>query len=112
MQVSFVYITTANRAEAQQIGRTLVEERLAACVNIFDNMDAIYWWADEVQEIGEVVIIAKTREELVDGLVERVKGMHSYNCPCIVVLPITNGNPAYIEWIRDETRPAETLVIQ
>lgn len=108
-EVRFIYITAPNKPEAQQIGRTLVQERLAACANIFENMEAIYWWGDELQETGEVVIIAKTRAELVPALVERVKGMHSYACPCVVSMPIESGNPAYLEWIVMETRPAETV---
>jgi periplasmic divalent cation tolerance protein len=108
-EVRFIYITAPTKAEAQLIGRTVVEERLAASANIFENMEAIYWWGDELQETGEVVIIAQTRADLAEALVERIKSMHSYACPCILVLPIASGNPAFLDWIAAETRPAETL---
>lgn len=106
--VRFVYITVPTKKEAYSIGRRLVEERLAACANLFDSMESIYWWGDELQETGEVVLIVKTREELVDALTDTVKEMHSYACPCIVSMPITGGNSAYHEWIVAETRPRET----
>lgn len=101
---SFIYITTKDKPEALAIGRALVQERLVACANIFESMEAIYWWGDEVQEVGEVVLIAKTRSALVSAVVERVQQLHSYNCPCVVALPIADGNPAYLNWLAHETR--------
>ncbi len=105
-EFSFIYITTKDKSEAMAIGRALVQERLAACINVFDNMEAIYWWGDEIYEVGEVVLIAKTRSELVAELTARVQSMHSYNCPCVVALPIVAGNPAYLAWLGHETRQA------
>lgn len=99
----FVYITAGNRAEAVQIGRTLVEARLAACANVIDPVTSIYWWEGAVQEDTEAVLVLKTQAELVPALTERVKAMHSYSCPCVVALPIEDGNPAYIDWIARET---------
>jgi periplasmic divalent cation tolerance protein len=103
-EFAFIYITTKDKPEAMSIARTLVQERLAASANVFDNMEAIYWWGDEIYEVGEVVLIAMTRASLVDELTERVKSMHSYNCPCIVAMPMTNGNPAYFSWMAHESR--------
>lgn len=108
-EVRFIYITLPTKTEAQSIGFRLVEDRLAACVNIFENMESIYWWGDELQMTGEVVMIAKTREELVEALTDTVKSMHSYACPCVVSMPIIGGNPAYHEWIIAETRNPESL---
>lgn len=99
----FVYITASNRAEAVQIGRTLVEARLAACANVIDSVTSIYWWEGAVQEDTEAVLVLKTQAELVPALTERVKVMHSYSCPCVVALPIEDGNPAYLDWIARET---------
>ncbi len=110
MQVSAVYITTKDKEEAQHIGRILVEERLVACANIFAEAYSIYWWADEVSEVGEAVMVCKTRTELVDRVIERVKGLHTYNAPGITAWEINNGNPAYLQWIYTETRPAQVLV--
>jgi len=103
MAQSLVYMTTETAAEAERIGRVLVAERLAACVNIVDGMRSIYWWEGEVQESGETILIAKTRTSLVDRLTERVRELHAYDCPCIVSLAIDGGNPAFLDWIDAET---------
>lgn len=103
MNLNFVYITCADRAEADKIGRALVEARLAACINIIDGMNSIYWWEGKIGEGKETVLIAKTKEALVSKLIEKVKSLHSYSCPCIVTLPIADGNPDFLEWIEKET---------
>jgi periplasmic divalent cation tolerance protein len=102
MEIRLVYMTAGSREEAGTIGRELVEGRLAACVNIIDHMRSLYWWEGEVQEDTEVVLIAKTTETKLPALVEKVKSMHSYDCPCIVSLPISGGNGAFLEWIAAE----------
>ena len=104
MDLRLVYITTKDKAEAQKIGKTLVENRLAACANIIDKMSSIYWWEGKVQNANETVLIAKTRASLVQELIKKVKELHSYDCPCIVSLPIENGNPQFLDWIEKETR--------
>jgi periplasmic divalent cation tolerance protein len=104
MNVNLIYITAGSMDEAKAIGKELVSNRLAACVNLIDNMNSLYWWQGEIQEDSEVVLIAKTTEFLVPQLIEKVKSMHSYECPCIVSLPIADGNPAFLEWIATETR--------
>jgi periplasmic divalent cation tolerance protein len=103
MKACMVYMTMESPDQAKRIGRALVEERLAACVNIIDGMTSLYWWQGKIDEGHETVVIAKTRAELVAALTERVKAMHSYSCPCVVSLPIEGGNPAFIEWIGAET---------
>jgi periplasmic divalent cation tolerance protein len=104
METSFIYMTAESVDAARDIGRELVSSRLAACVNILDNMNSLYWWEGEIQDDREVVLIAKTRTSLVPRLTEKVKSLHSYDCPCIVSLPIQDGNPAFLEWIVQETR--------
>ncbi|MBI4411376.1 MAG: divalent-cation tolerance protein CutA [Deltaproteobacteria bacterium] len=103
MRYAVVYITCSNRTEADKIGRTLVEERLAACVNIIDGMNSIYRWEGKIEEAKETVLIAKTRETLVKKLIEKAKSLHSYDCPCIVALPITDGNHDFLVWIEKTT---------
>jgi periplasmic divalent cation tolerance protein len=104
MTVNFVYITVGNTDEAKKIGKALVSYRLAACVNIIDNMYSMYRWEGEIQNDKEVVLIAKTMESLVPALIDKVKSMHSYDCPCIVSLPILDGNKAFLEWIAEQTK--------
>ena len=106
MAVSFCYVTAGSREEALAIGRTVVEERLAACANVLDGMSSIYWWQGAVEEGSEVVIIAKTTAGRVGTIIDRVKALHSYSVPCVVALPIESGNPAFMQWIADETAPA------
>ncbi len=104
MAANFVYMTAGSKAEAQKIAKALVEYRLAACVNILENMQSIYRWEEEIQEDTEVVLIAKTTESLVSELIEKVKSLHSYDCPCIVSLPILDGYPPFLNWIHDEVK--------
>lgn len=106
MSVCMVYMTAANEEEAEKIGRTLVEQRLAACVNILPGMRSMYWWDGGVQSGSEVVVLAKTRTDLVDALTSAVKRVHSYDVPCVVSLPLEGGNPDFLNWIYDETKRA------
>ena len=106
MTQSLIYVTASSRDEAVKIGRQVVEKRLAACANVLAGTASIYWWEGAVTENEEVSLILKTRTDLVDRLVERVKEIHSYDCPGVVALPITGGNPAFLDWIDAET--AET----
>ena len=99
MAVHFVYMTAGSKAEAQKIGKALVESRLAACVNILDNMQSIYRWEEKIQEDSEVVLIAKTSDTLVSRLIDKVKSLHSYDCPCVVSLPVLDGYRPFVEWI-------------
>jgi len=104
MKLSLVYVTAKDDDEARRIGRELVEARLAAGVNIVPAVSSIYRWQGEVRDNTEAVLIAKTREALVPRLIDKVKSLHSYDCPCIVALPILDGNPAFLDWIADETQ--------
>ena len=101
---SLVYMTVGNKAEAMAIGNELVSHRLAACVNIIDQMNSIYRWDGEVQIDSEVVMIAKTTSSNVPELIEIVKANHSSECPCIVSIPTNGGNPAFLNWISQEVK--------
>ena len=104
MAVNLIYITTSTLDEARAIGKELVSSRLAACANIIDQINSIYWWDGKIQDDREVLLIAKTKESLVRELIEKVRSMHSYECPCIVSLPILDGNKPFLDWIVEETR--------
>jgi periplasmic divalent cation tolerance protein len=104
MAVNFIYMTAGSQAEAQKIATALVECRLAACVNILENMQSVYRWEGKIQKDAEVVLIAKTTENLVSELVEKVKSLHSYECPCVVSLPIIDGHAPFLNWIHDEVK--------
>jgi len=98
MNPLFAYIVAADAVEARLIGKILVEERLAACVNILPHMESWYFWEGKLENAQEAVLLAKTRSGLQDRLLHRVKEIHSYSSPCILFLPITGGLPAYLEW--------------
>lgn len=104
METRFIYITAGSHEEARAIGKELVSERLVACVNMIENMHSIYWWEGAIQEDREVILIAKTKAGLVQQVIEKVNTMHSYDCPCIVSLPILDGNPQFLDWIVKETQ--------
>ena len=104
METCLVYITAPNAEEAVAIGRDLVEREFAACANVHSPIVSIYRWEGAIQEDSEVVLIAKTRRDLVDELSARVADIHSYDCPCVVALPIEGGHAPFLEWIGAETR--------
>ena len=99
MNFIFAYITTKDKEQALSIGKVLVEERLCACVNIIDPMTSIYRWEGQITTDSETVLIAKTTAEKFDVLQERVKQLHSYSCPCIVSIPVSNGSAQYLDWL-------------
>lgn len=98
-----VYVITANEKEAEKIAKTLVEEKLAACANIF-SVRSIYKWAGDIQREDEVAMFIKTRVELVDKIISRVKELHSYEVPCIISLPIEKGYVEFLKWIDNSTK--------
>jgi periplasmic divalent cation tolerance protein len=98
-----LYITAPLFDGADAIGRTLVEERLAACVNIIPRMHSIYRWQDKIETAGEVVLIAKSRTALFGEIEKRLRELHPYECPCLVAWPIEAGHQPYLDWIAKET---------
>jgi periplasmic divalent cation tolerance protein len=99
----FVYVTAKDKQQALAIGRALVEERLAACINVLDGMTSVYRWEGAVEQASEAVLIVKTTEPHVEAIISRVKALHTYSCPAVVAWPIERGNPSYLEWIDKET---------
>ena len=99
-----LYVTCADHAEAEKIGRTLVEEHIVACVNIFDNMQSICSWQGSIEESRESVLLCKTRALLEEDSVRRILELHSYTTPCVLVFQATGGNAEYLEWIERETQ--------
>ena len=104
MSAVLVYITCRDLEEARHLGGTLVQERWAACVNMIDGMRSMFWWDDQVQEDEETILLAKTQVGLVTGLTDRVKALHSDTCPCVLALPVIDGNPDFLQWIQAETK--------
>jgi len=99
----FVYTTYPSLVEAERAGRSLVERRLCACVNILPGMVSYYSWHGAVERGDEVVMIIKTRAALADAVRLAVKEMHSYTTPAVLVIPIESVDPDYEAWIMRET---------
>ena len=103
MDASVVYITCKDAAEAKSIAKETIENRLAACGNIQQNVTSIFLWKGKVDEENEVTLLLKTRTALVNRIRTLVKKMHSYECPCIINYKI-EGNPEFIRWIFENTQ--------
>lgn len=99
-----LYVTVGDKEEGIRIGRAMVEAKLAACANVIDGITSIFSWENQIQDESESVLFAKTRHELIDDATALIIDEHSYDCPCVVALPITGGNPEFIEWIKSETK--------
>lgn len=89
---------------ARALARSLVEARLAACVNILPGVQSIYRWQGAVEEANEISLLIKAHETDYDALEAAIKAQHPYDLPEIIALPITAGLPAYMQWIEAETR--------
>ncbi|TGL87593.1 divalent-cation tolerance protein CutA [Leptospira congkakensis] len=96
-----VYSTFSSEEEAKQIAKQVVTERLAACANIIKGMDSVYIWNGEMEESSEIVCLLKTTKDKSELLMQRIKELHSYDVPCIVLWPIVSGNPYYLDWLRN-----------
>jgi len=104
VQVVAVLITAPEEETARRIARALVEERLAACVNLVPGVRSIYRWQGVVEEAAEVLLIAKTHAERVAALAARVRDLHPYELPEVVTLPVSDGSEPYLRWVVSESR--------
>jgi periplasmic divalent cation tolerance protein len=98
-----VYVTAADRAQAEALGRALVEERLAACANVLDGLTSIYRWEGEIRRDQEAAVLLKTRAALLPRVEARIRELHGYDLPCVVAWPIAGGSAAYLAWIAGQT---------
>jgi periplasmic divalent cation tolerance protein len=101
MSILSVYTIFANAEEAERIGRSVVEEKLAACVNILSPVRSIYLWKGEIEAADEVAAIFKTHHWRSDALMERLAELHSYEIPCIVAWPIEKILGSYSDWVEE-----------
>lgn len=102
MSHTLIYVTCESLEEGKRIGRALVEERLVACVNLIPGMIPIFRWEDRIEEGAEVVLLAKTTNARFEPAMARIRALHSYSCPCVLSLPITDGEPDFLSWIDSE----------
>ena len=100
-----LYVTTSSKEEAQKIARHLVEHKLCACVNIVGPVESHYMWDGKLETSSEMSLFVKTRLSLEEKVIEEILKYHSYECPCILSLPIQGGHEPFLKFIKKETMP-------
>ncbi len=99
-----VLITASANDEAAKIGTALVEEHLAACVNIVPGIRSVFLWEGKTRDEQETLLLCKSRQQLLNKLISRVKELHSYSVPEILALPVIGGSSDYLSWLQDMTK--------
>lgn len=102
-EIAVVWVTVGNYEEAVKIAKTIVEEKLAACVNIIPSVRSIYFWKGEVCDDSESLLMIKTREALFERLKDRIRELHSYEVPEIIAVRLHNGHEPYLLWVTENT---------
>ena len=106
MATLLCYCACPDTKTAERIARVLVEERLAACVNVLPGVSSIYRWNGAVARTEEVLLIVKTMRERLEALTERLRGLHPYELPELVAVEVVGGLPGYLSWVAEQTRGA------
>jgi periplasmic divalent cation tolerance protein len=94
-----VLVTTANKVEAEKIAQTLLKERLIACANILNPVTSLFFWSGKIDKAEECLMVMKSRRDLFAELAECLKGLHSYEVPEVLAIPIVEGSAAYLAWM-------------
>jgi periplasmic divalent cation tolerance protein len=98
-----IFITAGSGAEARKIAKGLVGKKLAACVSIVPLVESVYTWKGKTEVAREALLIAKSKKKLFTKIEKAVKGLHSYECPEIIALPVTDGSRDYLKWLEGST---------
>ncbi len=101
---SLVLTTVKNRAEAKRLSEKLVSEKLAACVSVLPSASSTYRWRGKLERARENLLLIKTSDEKLDRLIPRIKELHSYEVPEVLVVPIERGLPEYLKWLEESLR--------
>ena len=99
-----IFITTGTDGEARRVAEALLEQRKAACVTIAPTVTSLFWWENRIDSDQESLLIVKSKASLLDEIVSLVKGVHSYDVPEVIALPIIGGNFDYLSWIGEQTQ--------
>ena len=98
-----VVLVSVPRDEAREMATAIVEERLAACINIVPRIDSVYWWDDKIETDTESLMIIKTTAARMQELIEYIEENHPYDLPEVLALPLVAGLAEYVAWIKEET---------
>ena len=99
-----VLITTPSPSDAKKIGRMLIKEHLAACVNVIPQVESLFYWEGKICQEHEALMVVKTTTRRFEKLTRQVKQLHPYSVPEIIALPIVKGSIDYLKWVRDMSR--------
>lgn len=102
-QAAVLWVSIDNEATAKQLARTLLQEKLAACVHLLPMGTSLYVWQDQLQETPEITLLIKTRAALAETLTQRIAELHPYEVPEILTLDVSQGLPAYLQWLTEQT---------
>jgi periplasmic divalent cation tolerance protein len=103
MQHILIYITVESEDEGRAIARELLSQKLVACANMLPAHKALYTWQGEMEEGTEHIVLLKTRKDLFKRVEQEICRLHSYECPCIIALPVKDGHAPFLEWISQST---------
>ncbi len=96
--------TVKNRADAKRMAEKLVSEKLAACVSVVPNVASVYRWRGKIERAREAMLVVKTSDKKLDGLIDRIKDLHGYEVPEVLVLRIERGSPEYLKWVEENLK--------
>ncbi|MCU0665568.1 MAG: divalent-cation tolerance protein CutA [Candidatus Omnitrophica bacterium] len=99
-----VLVTASSKEEAVKISNGLLENKLAACVNILQGVSSFFWWEKKIDQANECLMIIKSKKSLLNKIIKKVKSLHSYQVPEIIALPIIGGIKSYLKWIDESVR--------
>ena len=100
MSYNIVFMTVPNKEEAVKIVRALLEEKLIACANIMDTVSSFFWWKGNIEEEKEALVLMKSHDNLFNRLSTRVAEIHSYDVPEVLSVPVVEGLPSYLDWMK------------
>jgi periplasmic divalent cation tolerance protein len=101
-----IFVTTKDRTEAEQLSQSLLKDRLIACANLVNPIDSFFFWENKIERADECMIIMKSRLDLFKQIVEKVKGLHSYEVPEVLAFPIVDGSKEYLDWMDTVLQPS------
>lgn len=98
------YVTVPSKEMGAKIAKSLLNDKLAACVNIIPGVESYYWWDSKIESDPELLLMIKSRASLLESITAKVKEVHEYDTPEVISVPIIGGNPQYLKWIGESTR--------